>query len=978
MSLHVPEFMRRHESGGGAPPPVAKKIYTPRELINVNMRALADIEGSTDILLDRDMLNLPRVDLETLLKESAPELPPVTLKKKFNPTIREIIAKEEAAMRVQAPKVMKSEDYIEEFQDAETKTTFQGHLVQLEDALSPTLNAVASTNELEGLSKTEIQKIRLDTEQSLKEQYIYRALVQIVPFETDKDLSEVDKKITVELRATRILDEMKEHGVDSVVAFRKAVMKIEKAKNAREMNYIVETEHIGEAIQNERLRLRFDHSIQMRNDYFATSTKEFEQGKKDEPNVQKADKYEKMFKEAWDYFQYATPKDMNGRHSWLPKRTLQLIHFARKNLHLFNKEVARSEDLMRTFWHSRVRPEAMHEYMVKEAPHEEMKAIDTLFNRYHERISDRFLNSEAAGFELKEAIRIPEKVEPSVMVFQTMKSLIRQHQPKNQNEVLFTLMIGEQQMRKVKVQYNELWSNEQIEKAIEAGLAQSSIVAIVDSESKQPLTRKQRAEISYTGYSPDRVEDKAYRDVYGYGKEKKLNGDYLIQIKGWQRGAYDHNHVDQYSPESLFAVDSHKAAVLLDMDPISTQAGTAQVTIRYNHTHIDGIQAEHHAERQFQTIRDLVEKPTLKGSARILTGAVMMPKSDSDPGVYPLMEGRATYIDTESPPKKMELGGMKFSPTDLNLITLMMANDIDYVHQLHAEQEKKGMFYTRNADRFDNVQPAMVSRNHLIQEYKKWLAGQPFDEVAVREWLVQTRAAGDRSKKGRSDLAVLAAAPGPLHEDSLYLFGLKFTQGARLMRDTQCTFSPLARKALVNREHQEFSTAHSNSSAPDTIDLTKPYKSMGIIGYLPDNNGKTNVYTVRRLPSQSQVEFSKAVKRDLVAQSTPSMQTEALKEFTRVIQAWDELLKGNINLDTYRGVTKSVLENLYDPEVCGEDQLATWGIRDTDTFQAYLNTTLENAAKNTFNKKNLTTARNNIEAFFIAAGATVEEIEKKG
>ncbi len=168
-----------------------------------------------------------------------------------------------------------------------------------------------------------------------------------------------------------------------------------------------------------------------------------------------------------------------------------------------------------------------------------------------------------------------------------------------------------------------------------------------------------------------------------------------------------------------------------------------------------------------------------------------------------------------------------------------------------------------------------------------------------------------------------------------------------------------------------FRTAQSDSYASQTIDLMNPEKSMGVVGYIQE--GKSATYTCRKLPSQAQSEFRHRILIELLNIHTPAeIRYGTLREFTTILQSWDDLLKGKVNLNTFLDVRKKTFERLKDSEVCGEENLKKCDITDENSLQNFLNTTLTRAAQATLDKQKIAQTKKDLEAFMRDMGVHVE------
>lgn len=783
-----------------------------------------------------------------------------------------------------------------------------------------------------------------------------------------------------------LLGEMKYFGVDTVNSFYTHAERIHKAQTQKEIDIILDS--AKEYITYDDVLRKIQHLAKERKNEF--TKKEF---KKISGSIeQKATSFKRKLDTAWDYFNYVTPDEQKSLLYNAPKKILDLVSSMRNRFSNFAEMMGASEELREYFWQLKLGRDVQG-YIKKQATR---LATNTDYTRYQERVSDPFLRSEASGFE------ITTQIPSGTSSLYPVRSLV------NAIEAL-VLRDAETPVRDSRTSHyiTVLWGeNGYFKLAVPRFFRDKSelrarIIATLSSgiEYKRiKMSSFDRASLTYTGHAPDRVRNTVYQEIYGFKQGKKtVNGDYLIQIQGHGGGS-----LNEHSPGSLFAVDSHKAAVLIDMRSAIKSSSKDKLLVRYNHSEFDGLQASEHFSYLAKHLKETAKSELIQQEQQRsgLNSVDFSPVMDGDTRTYPQTEGIAYTTDTGHYPKvtlKRATGEkVVFTPTMMKSLTLAMANGIDNFHQLYAQSDAlKNEFLQLNADRFSNVQPAIVSFNHFMDAYKEWqkvtqkktieekkiwslrnlfasLGGKkekPSSRDIMLEWGTRLQDAANRSKEGNSDLAVFSAVPGAL-EDVLYTMGLAFHKGAKMLRDSQGMISPMALKDVDPENPVFFSTAQSQAYNPDSIDILHPYKSIGVIGMLQQTKDSTT-YVVRKLPSQAQQEFHTAVKDELFAgEKRPQHIAQTMRHMTTIVKAWDDLLHGKVTLTQYVQKRDEIFEKLDSYDAC-RDQLRKQGIADAEGLQRYLNGVLQRAAENTLKSEKIAETRTNLIDFLKWVGADV-------
>lgn len=784
---------------------------------------------------------------------------------------------------------------------------------------------------------------------------------------------------TAEHTAREILNEMNTYGLDTVQNYYYGAQEVTRAHNETQLKNAFEKWY--GSIGNERVAHYFQKFSQQR----LKQIRARGEGVTKKTVDQNARTFYDKFMDTWEYvIDYATPNSMKGPLADVPKGVLKMLFNSREMVSGFSKQMADSNRLRKWFWQLRLGRN------VKQFVESEAKKTDksTNFKRYQEKNVDKMLHSEAAGFDCQTFIEsTPQRaLSPSSALARILESLLTYEQKsgvKLKETANFTVFFGEDSYAKITLP-THFTSTEYLQKQIHLALENAQIQKI-------DLTARMRAELKYVGYSERREKNADYRKYYGY--DDGLTGDYIIQIKdSLKNTAHDTLKPDEKEPPSMFAVDSHKAAVLIDMrkgvQGKHDGKGRDKIHIKYNHRAFDGLPAKKH----FTHVVGELENDTTQWEpvSQIDAGDHFDNAIRYDGNTYPLQEGRALFHD-KGVYKKITVKGKSgkdivISPTLARSLVLGLANDVDYFQLLYAQDPAKADAEKReylelNKDFYSDVQPAVVSFNHFKEAYKDWeerkatpLPVSSESSRTIGEWTERLSGSIERAKSGDSDTAVFASVPGS-NESILYKVGLAFNSGARLLRDSQGMISPMPDTQATMQRNIIFYTAQSDAYNPDTINLERPEKNLGVIGYSQEGKKGNAFYTVRKFPGQSQVEFHNAVKYQLLAQDkSPRHMHFTLREMTRLVKMWDGLYRGKNSLSEYIELRDEVYENLKNNDVCGDKNLKAQGVGDVNEFQKYLNDILNTSALNTFSangNEKMEKAQKNFYAFFQAMGAKI-------
>lgn len=634
-----------------------------------------------------------------------------------------------------------------------------------------------------------------------------------------------------------------------------------------------------------------------------------------------------QFKVAFDNIMSLIPEKDRHFLDRSPYHVLRLAMAMRKILPVANAEV-----LAQIWWQLRLggpRAQDIIDHVKKEWPAFVKKQK---LERYARHLADNFLGSEASAFEFQNTVPIEGAENPNRIVFQIMKNLIRNHIPKDKQQIRFTLLDRDKRFLKISIDYQEGLLDSQIEKRISLAL---------DSANHQwreiPLSvdEHERAKLSYMGHNAlKRKHDKVYRAIYhGFGKnpktEEDYNGDYLIQIGS----VYE----DSRDPRSLFSVDSHKTAIQLKFK----EAGKISVTTRYNHQYFDGQPAKLHTDSVVSEINKPEEAKTQPPEIvpdEQNNQIEYMKDNLEQPGELelPLVESRADYDDKYEYNTISLEDGVYMTSTELRSLTIARANNIQHFQQLVANKNTNGSYFVRNPNA-NNLQPVIIAPVALDRKNRV-------------TWVKNHRASDKRTKESVSDVALFASIAGTRQKPLSYVGGILNPVGTNMLIHSQGMVSAILESA-------NFTTAFSDAYQPAEINLNNPVPSMGIIGMSINKKGQSH-YTVRLLPSQAQKKFKQAIESLFAPNLSSEQKTKVLSEFTKVIQSWDKLICGDgnqnqIELEEYVKQRNKVVFTLREQGLIDLRKLDLEG----KTIQMYLNDALKQAAKDIFNPIRLARAR---------------------
>lgn len=663
--------------------------------------------------------------------------------------------------------------------------------------------------------------------------------------------------------------------------------------------------------------------------------------------------------EALKAYKYFTPDDQ--KDMILQDLPGIVAHFFVDLRNLINKvapEYVTSDLITRYGWQFRVgRPEEL--VAVFKKYESTIKSPD--FSRFLDRVKDEYLQTEASGFEVHENLKIKENVSAEALLRESMNSLLKIHRPRGQDKVYFTVFYGEQKMQKIAINTKEDITSEELDENITKALENAKMEQI-------DLSFQERAELGYKRYSLSRNEDPDYKKIYGHLEEKgdPIEGDYIIQIKGQTNPvAHSMDDSDEYSPATLFAVDDHQAALLLDKRSYLNGISGVKTTLRYRHQKKDGLPAYVHSQKVFSALKNLKSNrySSLENTIYDHFDSQIESNSPEDDIGAPLLEGRAHFkeINEQYPTlqfsHKDEYGVIKnekLSPAFTRALIYGLANDIDVFHFLHAANKENDVYFDEHGDRFDSLQPIYTSFNHLKSEFKAW-KGEVKGHMTpgeVKEWLKQYSGLKSRAEKGYCDVFTFAATPPGKYETPFADATGLIHGGAQMLNSpTGGMFSGLSPQPLSeDGVESSFVTAQSSTYNTIKINLLKTSPSMGVVGYL--QRGDVAISTCRKMPCQAQEtfrdEFLKLLPSEEGVEPNKKTANKFLKQFHPLLEKWDGLLKGKNTLTDYTDERKKLYEKLLDEDTLGHDGFMALNCEDSVSFQKYLDGILQKSAEDTF------------------------------
>ncbi len=532
-------------------------------------------------------------------------------------------------------------------------------------------------------------------------------------------------------------------------------------------------------------------------------------------------------------------------------------------------------------------------------------------------VFDKSLRTEAAGFWLEKNLQIPhfalmnteEKIKFAI---HSLISVIKNH-PDNQQVLKINVIIDDRHIIKLEIDPT---------KNIDEQITQN----LKELRSKKRLSRINPDDLfslKQNAYTFGNIDEKSptFQEKFGHEEPIKVfniatpfkkpeSDDYAIRINDNPKKRPKHN------PSSLFMVEPHKALLNFDLydDHIN-------IAMKFAHKFFDGKPAKD----LFLELIDRIKKNNEEISNYPITQETYQPTA------LPLFEAYSSrkFDDFLSDVKT------DFNPTFVYALATAIQANVDHFHFLVA-----GPDIFSHLGPYSNIQPALISLiplRDIIQKIQNNSTLTDDDYQRLKEWREKTKEEYQRSKKGLSTPATIAAPAGALEKPLSEISKTLGHKGIDLLTNSQGMFS-----GLPNLKPQEefaegliFYTAQSDSYQL-LINLDKPLSSMGVVGFTQNEtkNGEVElVFSVRKKPSQAQREFNKYF-NELNIKNT--------KIFNKLIKSWENLINGKTTLDNYYKLLKEAFEYLpkSEKEALENNYL---------NFQNKLNMILWQSSQNTLN-----------------------------
>lgn len=790
------------------------------------------------------------------------------------------------------------------------------------------------------------QNVPEDAKEIFVLQYITRVVrqfYQYVPIEDYQDPAQefIDIKVKDNrdkiYKIRRFLSQMSKHGVDNIVDHYLFIGEIEGVTLPKDLDLLINlvtsiyrlninlkiAENLTRPIADLDLAADISKALERKSKELKKQAEDRDRAISSFTEDQLSVNLSDQFKAAYEYLLSLIPKGERTITDRLPFHLLKLAMSLRRILPVANAEV-----LAHIWWQLRLGGERSG-YILEEFKKELPNFIKKHhLEKYIRHLFDNYLHSEASAYEIQETVFV-DSITPNEIIVRTIRNLLKNHIPKNQLNVRFTILIRDQKLLKISIPYRTGKSDEELEEDI--------IRAITKSEHRWKsldLDDNEKARLSYLGYNGVlREKDKTYQRIYqDYGidnrSKKPLRGDYLLQIGS--------TYEDSRDPRSLFAVDSHKMAVQFRID----EAGKLIVTTRYNHQSFDGLPANAHTS---SLISDLREPAPEKRKFKLLHDDLIsfnnfikdqIQYRDTD---LPLIESTAAYKDDHKY-VKIPVAGTVLTPTDIRALVIACANNLSYLQILVAANNAIGTFYIRNPNA-NNIHPVVMAMSML-------------DNPNAITSFVHSK---ERARKGVSDVALFASIAGLREVPISYLGSILNPTGTKMLTATQGMISPVP----VNTR---FTTAFSTAYMPHKIDLNDPVNSIGVIGMGIDGLDSAT-YSVRLMPAHAQSYFRKKIEELFVDGLNQNQKKYALTEFSKIIQYWDSLVAGTvpkkkqISLDEFIKKRDEIIANLIRQRLMDPKKLEPY----KQSIQVFLNRALQEAAKEVFNPEKISYAKAEIE-----------------
>lgn len=679
---------------------------------------------------------------------------------------------------------------------------------------------------------------------------------------------------------------------------------------------------------------------------------------------EKSREFYEAFESALTYLRYCYPEEELGRLAAVAEGTIRRIAHTRDSLE-FTKIFTPSRRLAELFWPIRLGR--------KINGLEKLGLSQEMVKKYLERIFDRKLRSEAAGYWFETSSReLPRyNLNPKLALIETVKSTLEAHHlyfSRSDLPVKMMIMVNDNAFIRLNLSPD--------------ATVQDIVMALARAKMEQPkLTSRQLYELKRESYKPDK-RSKQYRKFYQhrdayriklFGKRHSLpfthqvDGDYIIRLTTASR----HHTVEKNSPFSLFAVNSHRA--LIDIDLNSPKG--FEFSVKLAHRYSDGRSAKPFFKHIYEKLEARHEN----------SGELTLPRMDFIDQVeevtqpkevfpsLPIFEGNASSEYRDAYEKfKLEKANLTISPNAMRAAAISLANGVYDMHVLTAARVNP-----QTSGPYDNVQPVIFSLHPIRRLYEQYKRDPEMTFTAeqlrqVTTWVKKYNEAEGYAKKGLSTAAVLAAPTGRA-EDFVAKISEFLHKGTRLLKHSSGMFSPLPELTPQERfENIAFYTASGDTYELE-VDLNSPKTSCGTIGYSQSTVMEPVIkrdqvfYSVRKTPSQAQAAFRRFIEEDLVhGPHKERLVKSTAKTLTHLIDSWEKLIIGRMSLEDYIYELERTLEKLKKDSVCGARNLTLAGITSTASLQQTLNMVLKRDARETIDGEKLGHEKGNLYGFFNA------------
>lgn len=643
-----------------------------------------------------------------------------------------------------------------------------------------------------------------------------------------------------------------------------------------------------------------------------------------------------------DYLRFCSPPESLGKMSTLAESFIRKLAQTRDSLE-FTKMLAPSAKLAKLFWSIRLKRNIIGL--------EKLGLTKKMVESYASKISDEILLTEAAGYWFERSTtQLPRYTyTPELALIETIKSTLEAHHlvfSKSGQPVKIMLLIND---------------NTTLKLDIPPGASSQDIVQIIKSGEvvKNQLDMRAKYELKKESYNIGKKNQK-YQEFYQqednykvklFGKKHSLpithqvDGDYIIRLTTQSNNPT----TDKNSPFSLFAVNSHKALIDIDLNKQIIEEGAKRpalgFAVKLAHHHSDGKSSRIFYDHIFKQLQEKHDQSNTVPQIDFLHEVPEITRYKDEVLSLPIFEAieSATYPDTYN---KFVMGDDKektLSPNAARTVVLELANNALDAHVLVAAKVNP-----QASGPFDNVQPVILSLHPIKKIYDEFKADplKVFTSEEISQtltWIKKTKEAEDYGKKGLSTAAVLAAPTGSFQK-TISEASEPLHKGTAFLTHSSGMFSPLPN---LNPEEviddTVFGTARSKVYKK-RVNLNDPTSSLGVIGYTQStvkkemNRIDLSTYSIRKTPDQAQLAYVKFINNELIHVPNNDKKLKATtKIFNDILVNWDRLIIGKMNLNDYMNRLEYAYNQLKKSSVCGEVNLYSAGVTSSFSLQKKLN-----------------------------------------